>query len=134
MSYQPQQGQYQAPVQPMPQAQYQAPVQQFPGQAPQGQSVGSGQQYGAPQGQNTQRKSNFVTVIKDNVSKSINDYIKWQKEKIGRDINPDELIKRLKDSGVKRVVMRKPVFRKLEFNEIAINISSLIVYQGVEEQ
>ena len=76
----------------------------------------------------------LVTVIKDNVSKSINDYIKWQKEKIGRDINPDELIKRLKDSGVKRVVMRKPVFRKLEFNEIAINISSLIVYQGVEEQ
>lgn len=58
--------QYQAPVQPMPQAQYQAPAQQFPGQAPQGQSVGSGQQYGAPQGQNTQRKSNFVTVIKDN--------------------------------------------------------------------
>ena len=42
--------QYQAPVQPMPQAQYQAPAQQFPGQAPQGQSVGSGQQYGAPQG------------------------------------------------------------------------------------
>ena len=58
--------QYQAPVQQMPQAQYQAPVQQMPGQAPQGQSVGSGQQYGAPQGQNTQRKSNFVTVIKDN--------------------------------------------------------------------
>ena len=55
--------QYQAPVQQMPQAQYQAPVQQMPGQAPQGQS---GQQYGAPQGQNAQRKSNFVTVIKDN--------------------------------------------------------------------
>jgi hypothetical protein len=61
MSYQPQQGQYQAPVQGMPQQQYmpQGAPQGMPGQMPQGQYQG-GQQQQAP------RKNNFITVIKDN--------------------------------------------------------------------
>ena len=56
MSYQPQQGQYQAPVQGMPQQQY--IPQGMPGQMPQQGYQQSGQQ--AP------RKNNFITVIKDN--------------------------------------------------------------------
>ena len=57
MSYQPQQGQYQAPVQGMPQQQYipQGAPQGMPGQMPQ-----QGGQHQAP------RKNNFITVIKDN--------------------------------------------------------------------
>ena len=60
MSYQPQQGQYQAPVQGMPQQQYipQGAPQGMPGQMPQGQYQGG--QHQAP------RKNNFITVIKDN--------------------------------------------------------------------
>ena len=60
MSYQPQQGQYQAPVQGMPQQQYipQGTPQGMPGQMPQGQYQGG--QHQAP------RKNNFITVIKDN--------------------------------------------------------------------
>ena len=59
MSYQPQQGQYQAPVQGMPQQQYipQGAPQGMPGQMPQGQYQG---------GQQAPRKNNFITVIKDN--------------------------------------------------------------------
>ena len=56
MSYQPQQGQYQAPVQGMPQQQY--IPQGMPGQMPQ-----QGYQQG---GQQAPRKNNFITVIKDN--------------------------------------------------------------------
>ena len=57
MSYQPQQGQYQAPVQGMPQQQY--IPQGMPGQMPQ-QGYQQGGQQQAP------RKNNFITVIKDN--------------------------------------------------------------------
>ena len=75
----------------------------------------------------------LVNIIKSNVDKTIQEFINWQKEKIGKDINPDELIKRLKIAGVKRVVLRSPVFQKLDFNQVAINNGITSNYQGVEE-
>ena len=75
----------------------------------------------------------LVNVIKSNVDKTMQEYVNWQKEKIGKDINPDELIKRLKIAGVKRVVLRDPVFQKLDFNQVAINNRIVSNYQGVEE-
>ena len=75
----------------------------------------------------------LVNVIKSNVEKTVQEYADWQKEKIGKDINPDELIKRLKIAGVKRVVLRNPVFQKLDFNQVAINNGITSNYQGVEE-
>ena len=75
----------------------------------------------------------LVNIIKSNVDKTIQEFISWQKEKIGKDINPDELIKRLKIAGVKRVVLRSPVFQKLDFNQVAINNGIISNYQGVEE-
>lgn len=75
----------------------------------------------------------LVNIIKSNVDKTIQEFISWQKEKIGKDINPDELIKRLKIAGVKRVVLRSPAFQKLDFNQIGINNGVTSNYQGVEE-
>lgn len=75
----------------------------------------------------------LVNVIKSNVDKTVQEYVNWQKEKIGKDINSDELIKRLKIAGVKRVVLRNPVFQKLDFNQVAINNRIVSNYQGVEE-
>ena len=72
-------------------------------------------------------------MIKSNVDKTVQEYVEWQKEKIGKDINPDELIKRLKIAGVKRVVLRSPAFQKLSFNQVGINNGITSNYQGVEE-
>ncbi len=80
-------------------------------------------------------KSNetLVNVIKNNVEKSCKKILKtWQQNKMGRDINPDELIKLLKLAGVKRVVLRNPTFQVLNFNEIAKNTSVTSNYLGVE--
>ncbi|WP_064581182.1 baseplate J/gp47 family protein [Streptobacillus moniliformis] len=75
----------------------------------------------------------LLNIIKENVKKAVDEFITWQKEKIGRDINPDELIKKLKLADVKRVVLREPTFKKLDFNQVAINTSSSFNYQGVED-
>jgi phage-related baseplate assembly protein len=47
------------------------------------------------------------------VAAAVNDYIKWQGARLGRDINPDELVWRLKSAGVKRVEISSPVFTVL---------------------
>lgn len=52
---------------------------------------------------------------------------------VGRDINPDELLTRLKNAGVKRAVITAPVFTTVDMDEIAKFSGNLSVkYGGVE--
>ena len=46
--------------------------------------------------------------IRTNVLNAINSYIDWQKAKLGRGIDPSELIKLVKNAGAKRVEVRQP--------------------------
>lgn len=48
--------------------------------------------------------------IQTNVIDAIQSYIAWQSGKIGRDINPSELIYRIQKAGAKRVVINSPAF------------------------
>jgi len=48
--------------------------------------------------------------IQKNVTDAIQSYIVWQCGKIGRDINPSELIYRIQKAGAKRVVIHSPAF------------------------
>jgi phage-related baseplate assembly protein len=47
------------------------------------------------------------------VKVAADDYIAWQCGRLGRDINPDELRRRVLTAGIKRVVMNAPVFTVL---------------------
>ena len=68
----------------------------------------------------------------EKVQKVVSDYILWQKSVLGRDINPDKLIADLQTLGVKRVVIREPVFTKVESNELAVCISASASFKGLE--
>ncbi len=47
------------------------------------------------------------------LEKTVEDFVSWQCEKLGRDINPSHLIGELMKTGVKRVELTVPVFTKL---------------------
>lgn len=68
----------------------------------------------------------------EKVQKVVSDYILWQKSVLGRDINPDKLIADLQALGIKRVVIREPVFTKVESNELALCISASASFKGLE--
>jgi phage-related baseplate assembly protein len=51
--------------------------------------------------------------IVDAVGEAVDEYIAWQCGKLGRDINPDELRRRVLDAGAKRIVMASPQFAAL---------------------
>lgn len=48
------------------------------------------------------------------VDAAVEGYIAWQSERLGRDINPSELIARVKAAGVKRIDLVEPVFTVLK--------------------
>ena len=71
--------------------------------------------------------------IEKNVKIMVAEWVSWQQEKLGRDINTDELIYRLKKIGVKRINIVSPVFTKINENEIAImEGDAQIVNKGTE--
>ncbi|WP_187445342.1 baseplate assembly protein [Bacillus infantis] len=73
-----------------------------------------------------------VASIQENVEKAIADYQLWQKAKIGRDINPSELISRVIRAGAKRVDVRSPVFTDITDQQVAISSAVQVQYGGIE--
>ena len=71
--------------------------------------------------------------IQDAAYAALEDYASWQQKTIGQDINPDEIIFRLKAAGVKRAVVTAPVFTPVSADEIAhLSGSISMTYGGIE--
>ena len=71
-------------------------------------------------------------MIQEAVGEAIENYKVWQTDKIGRDINPDEITARLMAAGVKRAVITEPVFKELEDWQIASLGTVTVKYGGLE--
>lgn len=48
------------------------------------------------------------------VEEKVNEYVTWQSAKLGRDINPSQLYSLLMSTGIKRLELVKPEFKKLK--------------------
>lgn len=75
-----------------------------------------------------------ATTIQTNVNKAVQDYILWQKSKIGRSINVDELSSRIKSAGAKRSVITSPIYTALTDTQVGIASANITVnYGGLED-
>lgn len=68
------------------------------------------------------------------VARAVDEYREWQHGKPGRDINPDELVRRVKEAGAKRLDLRSPAFTRLEPYQIARLASMSLTYGGAEDE
>jgi len=73
-------------------------------------------------------------LIQSEIEKALGGYIKWQTEKMGRDINPDELVYFLKKAGVKRIEIRQPEYTAIAGNAVAVVDGKNIIYGGIENE
>lgn len=74
-----------------------------------------------------------AAAIEEAAQNAITEYIEWQREKLGRDINPSELVYRLKKIGVKRVEVRKPEFTVTDKFTVAIPNEISATFAGLED-
>lgn len=75
-----------------------------------------------------------ISAINEQVQKAVQEYISWQKKRIGRDINPDQLRRMLVSAGPKRLEIRSPDFRRITRSSIAIpKGDASVAYGGVED-
>lgn len=73
-----------------------------------------------------------TSVIEQNAAQAVSEFQNWQSAKMGRDIDPSELIYRIKQAGVKRVEVRSPVYTPVKDNAVA-QIGTVSVTNGGEE-
>ncbi len=75
-----------------------------------------------------------ANVIQENVNKAVEEFKEWQKEKLGRDINPSELIARMVGAGAKRVIVAEPEYTVLEITQIAQESAVDVKLGGIENE
>lgn len=77
--------------------------------------------------------STNASSIQEAVETAVTDYISWQKEEIGRDIIPSELIRAVMEAGALRVEVNSPEHTVLEGTQVAICGSSTVTFGGLED-
>jgi phage-related baseplate assembly protein len=81
----------------------------------------------------TERATEAASII-NAVNKAVEQYITWQKSRLGLDILPDILHKVIMDCGVKRLEITEPVFQILQPNEVAqFSGNKTVTYEGFED-
>lgn len=73
------------------------------------------------------------SIIIDRVNQAVIDYRAWQRAKLGRDINPDELISLVKQAGAKRLSIVTPAYAVIERFQVAQAANINVVYGGLED-
>lgn len=74
-----------------------------------------------------------ASAIQNAVSAAVADFILWQKARLGRDVNPSELVARIMAAGAKRVTVIAPAFSKLTQTQVAICQSTKVELGGIED-
>lgn len=78
-------------------------------------------------------KSNIadIAVIQNSVARAIDEYVIWQKSKLGRNINPSELTRKIMQAGAYRVDIISPVQTAIDRTAVAIADNIEASYGGV---
>ena len=82
----------------------------------------------------TNKNKVATEIIKNEVSVAVNKFIQWQKSKLGRDINPNELVRRVMECGIKRVEVALPTHTVLEYNQLAVAQNITLILGGYEDE
>ncbi|ARK26012.1 hypothetical protein SporoP37_15910 [Sporosarcina sp. P37] len=73
------------------------------------------------------------SIIEQQVEQAYEDYLIWQRSKMGRDVDFSELIARLKQAGASRVSVNTPMFIEVDKLSVAKETSAAINFRGLAD-
>lgn len=80
------------------------------------------------------RNATRALAIQDAVQRAAEGWILWQRSKVGRDIVPSELVRRVQSAGAKRVEVISPEYADLSYKNLAVCSSVEIIFGGLEDE
>lgn len=75
-----------------------------------------------------------ATAIQKAAEVAVDEYVKWQQKKLGRNIDPSELIYLLRAAGARRIKVMEPAYMEVAKNEIASIKNVTINFGGWEDE
>lgn len=82
----------------------------------------------------TNDRATVVTSMQQAVEQAYGDFLVWQKTKLGRDINPSELIAMLKEQGAYKIIVEGMEYIELNETQIAKEINPSINFMGLIDE
>ncbi|BFH12340.1 baseplate J/gp47 family protein [Paenibacillus melissococcoides] len=79
------------------------------------------------------RNATDAANIQARVHQAVESYIRWQKGRIGRDINPSEMIRLVMNAGARRVAVKEPAHTIIDKTQVAIAGVPKVTYGGLED-
>lgn len=76
-------------------------------------------------------RASETVAIQAAVSQATDDYVLWQKSRLGRDIDPSELNARVRNAGGIQIAIREPVLTDVDLTEIAQEGTVTAVFGGL---
>ena len=74
-----------------------------------------------------------AAVIQEAVNDAVDEYVKWQRAELGRDIEPSELIYAVRKVGAKHINLRQPSFAPVKSFEVALAENTFVSFLGIED-
>lgn len=75
-----------------------------------------------------------AALITRNIENAVEEYKRWQTERMGRDINPSQLTSFLVAAGAKRIEIRSPVFTAVSETSVAQVQNITVLSGGIENE
>lgn len=72
--------------------------------------------------------------IQNAVKQAVNDYVLWQREKLGRDIDPSKLYALMVRAGAVKVAVTAPALTEIEADKIAVAGTVSISFEGIDSE
>lgn len=79
------------------------------------------------------KRATQAAQIQRAVEAAVDDWITWQRSKLGRDLNPSELNHRMVAAGAKRTEIYSPEFQVLTASQVAIVNTKTLTLGGLED-
>jgi len=76
----------------------------------------------------------LASMVQASVEAAVDAYRAWQRARLGRDHNPTELARRVREAGAKRVEIRAPLHLALDAHQVAQDGARTVLYGGVEDE
>lgn len=75
-----------------------------------------------------------ATAIQKAVDVAVDEYVKWQQKKLGRNVDPSELIYLLRAAGARKIAVNEPAYMEVAKDEIASAKNIAINFGGWEDE
>lgn len=79
-------------------------------------------------------KAPVATAMQAEIQKAYSAYLKWQRSKMGRDVDMSEVIANLRIAGAQRIIVKSEMFIEIDKHMVARDLDPVLTFAGIANE